>query len=180
MPDPRPPDPYQFLRPVPSFVVESDDLVAGQKVAERHVYNDWGQSGGNTSPHLRWSGFPSETRSFAVTCFDPDAPTASGFWHWLVFDIPASVTELPQGAGSGDMSGLPAGAIHARNDFGSKAYGGAAPPPGHGPHRYFFVVHAVGVESLGLDSDAAPAVVAFNLNANAVGRGMLICHYEAT
>lgn len=179
MPDPRPPDPYQFLRQVPTFVVESDDLVEGQSIPQTHVFNGWGQSGDNLSPHLRWSGFPPETKSFAVTCFDPDAPTASGFWHWLVFDIPASVTELPRGAGSGDMTGLPAGAIHARNDFGEKAYGGAAPPAGHGPHRYFFVVHALGVESLGLDSDAPPAVVGFNLNANAIARATLVCTYES-
>lgn len=178
MSDARPPDPYQFLSPVPAFTVESDDLPAGRPMAHRHVFDSFGQSGENVSPQLRWSGVPAETKSFAVTCYDPDAPTASGFWHWVLFDIPPSVNELPQGAGSGEMKGLPAGAIHARNDYGAKAYGGAAPPSGHGPHRYFFVVHAVGVDSLGLDSDASPAVVGFMLNANAVGRATLVTTYE--
>jgi Raf kinase inhibitor-like YbhB/YbcL family protein len=179
MSDARRPDPYQFLKPVPSFTLESDDLVGGGTVPQRHVFNDWGQSGENISPELRWSGFPDGTKSFAVTCYDPDAPTESGFWHWLLFDIPASVTELPQGAGSGDMKGLPEGAIHARNDFGGKAYGGAAPPSGGGPHRYYFVVHALAVESLGLDSDASAAAVGFMSNANALARGTLVVTYEA-
>jgi Raf kinase inhibitor-like YbhB/YbcL family protein len=179
MSDARPPDPYQFLNPVPSFTVESDDLVHGGTKPQRHVANTFGQSGENISPHLRWPGFPEGTKSFAVTCFDPDAPTASGFWHWVLFDVPASVTELPRGAGSGGMKGLPEGAIHARNDYGEKAYGGAAPPSGHGPHRYYFVVHALGVDSLGLDSDATPAVVGFMCNANALARGTLMVTYES-
>jgi Raf kinase inhibitor-like YbhB/YbcL family protein len=179
MPEFSRPDPYQFLAQVPSFTLTSDDLEPGKTMPQAQVFNGWGQAGENLSPHLRWEDAPAGTKSFAVTCYDPDAPTESGFWHWLLFDIPASVTELPRAVGSPDMTGLPPGAIHARNDFGAKAYGGAAPPAGGGPHRYFFVVHALGVESLGLDSEAAPAVVGFTCNANVVGRATLVVQYEA-
>lgn len=178
MTDSRPPDPYQFLRQVPAFDLDSEDLVEGQPMADTHVFDNWGMSGQNLSPHLAWSGFPPETKSFAVTVFDPDAPTASGFWHWSLFDLPPSITELARGAGAADGSGLPAGAKQARNDFGLKGYGGAAPPAGHGPHRYFVVVHALGVDSIGLDEDASPAAVSFMCNANALARARIVVTYE--
>jgi Raf kinase inhibitor-like YbhB/YbcL family protein len=174
MPQPqRPPLPHDFHPPVASFSVRSDDVRDGQLLKDEQVY-----AAGNVSPHLSWSGFPEGTRSFAVTCFDPDAPTGSGFWHWVLFDIPADVTELPAGAGSGDIAGLPAGAVHARNDYGTRDFGGAAPPPGDGPHRYVFTVYAVDTEKLGPDADASPAYVGFNLRFHAIGRAHLIGEYE--
>jgi Raf kinase inhibitor-like YbhB/YbcL family protein len=175
----RPPLPYDFLPSVPSFTVTSDDVADGQALDETHVADaNYGLSGGNRSPHLRWEGFPPDTRSFAVTVYDPDAPTGSGFWHWVLFDIPADVTELPQGAGTGDKAGLPAGAKHARNDVGNLEYVGAFPPAGHGPHRYVIAVHALDVDTLGPDESASPAYVGFNLGGHTLARAVIVPTYE--
>lgn len=170
---PRAPVPYDFLPPAAPFVVTSADVADGGTLPDAQVF-----AAGNTSPQLSWSGFPAGTRSFAVTCYDPDAPTGSGFWHWVAFDIPAGVTELPRGAGSGDFAGLPAGATQVRNDYGQVGFGGAAPPAGHGPHRYIFAVHALDVDALGPDGSATPAVVGFHMFGHTIGRGLLIATYE--
>lgn len=171
-------DPYSPLPSLPSFTLRSENLTDGATLANGQVSGIMGAGGEDLSPQLTWSGFPSETKSFAVTCYDPDAPTASGFWHWAVADIPATVTSLPEGAGDETGSGLPEGAITLTNDASLRRYIGAAPPPGHGPHRYFFVVHAVDVESLGLDESTPPAVLGFNLFFHTLGRGMIVPTYE--
>jgi Raf kinase inhibitor-like YbhB/YbcL family protein len=172
----RAPLPYDFHPAVPSFTVTSEDVSHGEHMSDKQVFNSFGMSGDNISPQLSWSGFPAQTKSFAVTCYDPDAPTGSGFWHWLVIDIPVSVTSLPTGAGTDDST-LPAGAFHVRNDYGTKNFGGAAPPAGDPPHRYVFAVHAVDTEKLGIDSDVSPAVAGFNLRFHTIARGLLIPVY---
>ena len=133
----------------------------------------FGCSGGNRSPHLRWSGAPEGTRSFAVTCFDPDAPTGSGFWHWVVVNLPPSTTELPLDAGNPASGGLPAGALQVRTDFGKPGYGGPCPPEGDS-HRYFFTVFAVGVAALPVTADTSAAVVGFQLHFNTLDKAQLM------
>ncbi|WP_210443225.1 YbhB/YbcL family Raf kinase inhibitor-like protein [Nocardioides sp. SYSU D00065] len=164
------PNPYDLLPATASFTLTSDDVTDGAPLQDEQV-----AAHGNTSPQLSWSGAPEGTRSYVVTCFDPDAPTPSGFWHWCLVDLPADVTSLDAGAASRP---LPGSAFHVRNDGGEKGFMGAAPPPGDQPHRYFFVVHAVGEDSLGVDEDASPTVVSFNLAFKTLGRAILHGTYQ--
>jgi Raf kinase inhibitor-like YbhB/YbcL family protein len=169
-------NPYDFLPELPSFTLTSADVTEGQPLKNAQVSGIMGAGGEDISPQLSWSGFPEETRSFAVTVFDPDAPTASGFWHWAVANLPATVTELPAGVGDGSM--LPGDALTLCNDAGMRRYVGAAPPAGHGYHRYFVVVHALSVEKLDLTEDASPAYLGFNLFMKAVARAVIHGTYE--
>jgi len=169
----RPPLPHDHLPQVPGFEVTSEDFTDGARMSDVFAY-----AGSNESPQLSWSGFPAGTKSFAVTCYDPDAPTGSGFWHWAVLNIPASTTSLPHNAGALGGASLPAGSLTLRNDYGEASYGGSAPPPGHGPHRYVFTVHAVDVDRLDVDAERSPAVLGFNLFFHTLGRGRVIGVYE--
>jgi len=160
------PDPYDYLPEVPSFTVTSTDVADGQPLDETFAHPSVG--GKNVSPQLAWSGFPEQTRGFVVTCFDPDAPTGSGFWHWSLVNLPVTVTELDRGADP-----LPDGAFCVRNDYGEAGYGGAAPPPGDRPHRYVFAVHALDVNRLEVPESATPAYVGFNLAFHTLARATI-------
>ena len=155
----------------------SNSFKDGDYLKQEHVLSadyGFGCGGGNRSPHLAWTEVPAGTKSFAVTCFDPDAPTGSAFWHWVVVDVPPSVTELPLDAGNPASGKLPAGALQVRTDFGKPGYGGPCPPEGDHPHRYLFTVHAVGMEKLPVTADTSAAVVGFYLNFNTLAKASLM------
>ena len=172
-------DPYENLPKVPTFEVTSGGVRDGERLPQPHLSGIFGAGGGDISPQPSWRGFPSGTKSFVVTMYDPDAPTVSGFWHWAVVDIPKEVTGLAHGAGDEQGSHLPKGAFQLHNDAGLAGYLGAAPPAGHGKHRYYVVVHAIDVESLGLAQDTTPAILGFHLFSHTLGRGMIVPWYEA-
>jgi len=170
-------DPYAKLPKVASFAVTSSDVTDGAAQDGAHAYDGAADNAANRSPQLSWTGFPDGTKSFVVSCFDPDAPTPSGFWHWMLVDLPAQSTSLDTDAGAAGAS-LPGKAFHVRNDWGSKDYGGAYPPDGDRPHRYFYVVHAVDVETLGVDDEASAAVVSFNLAFHTLARAQLVATFQ--
>lgn len=161
--------------PVQLFVVASPSII-GETLSHRQVFNDFGYDGGNLSPELSWSGAPAGTKSFAITAYDPDAPTGSGWWHWVAYNLPGHVNSLSEGAGADGGQSLPVGAAMGRNDFGTKAYGGACPPPGK-PHRYVFTVHALKTERIDVPADASPALIGFHLHSNCIGKAVLIATY---
>lgn len=157
--------------------VSSASFKDGDYLPMDHVLSadyGFGCAGGNKSPHLKWDGAPAAAKSFAVTCFDPDAPTGSGFWHWLVVNIPANVTELALDAGNPASGKLPAGALQVRTDFGKPGYGGPCPPPNDHPHRYLFTVYAVAAEALPVTADTSAAVVGFNLHFQTLEKAALM------
>ena len=154
----------------------SSTSVGGQATVQE-VFNGFGCTGGNMSPQLAWTNVPEGTKGFAITMYDKDAPTGSGWWHWLVFDIPASTTALPQGSGDPAKNLLPAGSMQSRTDYGVPGYGGPCPPPGHGAHQYVVTVCALKTDKLGLDANASPAVVGYNLNSQALAKASIVFYY---
>lgn len=148
------------------FTLSSPGIKPGSTLTQAQVFNGFGCTGQNVSPELKWSGAPAGTKSFAVTVYDPDAPTGSGWWHWLVINLPADSTGLAEGAGAVDGKALPAGARHGRTDFGAAGFGGACPPPGDKPHRYIFTVYALKTDKIDVPADATAALIGYMLNAN--------------
>jgi len=159
------------------FTLQSKDLKPNGTLAEKYVYSGMGCTGENLSPQLSWSNPPAGAKSFAVSVYDPDAPTGSGWWHWVIYNIPAAITELAEGAGSG-KSPLPAGAVEGKTDFGKSGYGGACPPPGDKPHRYIFTITALKVDKLDVPADATAAYVGFMTHANSLGTATFTVKYS--
>jgi Raf kinase inhibitor-like YbhB/YbcL family protein len=158
------------------FTLVSPEIKAGGKIADAQVFNGFGCQGANVSPALSWSNAPKDTQSFALMVHDPDAPTGSGWWHWIIYNIPASASSLPADAGNTQNMLLPAGAIQGRTDFGSIGYGGPCPPPGK-PHHYYFRLYALKVPKLDLPKDATAAFIGFNVRAQSLGSAELLGLY---
>ena len=155
------------------FAVTSPSMSDGTTIGDKHLFAGFGCSGGNKSPALAWTGAPADARSFAVTVYDPDAPTGSGWWHWVVFNIPAGTTELKEGAGDTKGELLPAGSVQSMTDFGQPGFGGPCPPAGDKPHRYIFTVHALKLEKLPLEPGASGAMVGFFLGQNTIAKASI-------
>lgn len=159
------------------FNLSSPDIKANSTMPKSFEFNGFGCSGENKSPALKWSGAPKETKSFAVTMYDPDAPTGSGWWHWVVIDIPADVTELTANAGAANSTTLPKGALQVRSDFGAAAWGGTCPPQGDKPHHYTFTVYALKTDKLDIPADASAALAGYMIHANMLEKASFIARY---
>lgn len=167
-----------FADTVHGFTLTSPDFAPGGPIAKEQAYDSFGCTGGNISPALAWRGAPAGTKSFALLVHDPDAPTGgAGWWHWLVVDIPATAHGLEKNAGKADGSGLPAGAISVRSDYGTPGWGGPCPPAGDKPHHYHFTIYALKIDRLDLPKDPGAALAGFMVNANAIGKATLIGTY---
>jgi Raf kinase inhibitor-like YbhB/YbcL family protein len=160
-----------------AFKLESPDIKANGTIDKKFEFNSFGCSGENKSPALKWSDAPKDTKSFAVTVYDPDAPTGSGWWHWSVINIPANVTELKPDAGNVSGANLPQGAKQVRIDYGVAGWGGICPPAGDKPHRYIFTVHALKTDKLDIPADATAALAGFMVNANSIGKATFTAKY---
>ena len=161
-----------------SLTLTSQDIAQGEFMSNVQEYTGFGCSGGNLSPHLTWSGAPEKTKSFAITAYDPDAPTGSGWWHWQVINIPQNVTQILTGAGSINTGLAPQGSMQIKNDYGSRDFGGACPPVGHGIHHYRFTIHALSVEKLDLPKDASGALAGYMINANTIESSTIEALYK--
>lgn len=159
-----------------TFTLKSTDI--GGQMTLQQVLNGFGCTGKNLSPQLSWENAPSGTKSFAITVYDKDAPTGSGWWHWIVFDIPAIVTELKQGAGDVSKKLLPETTIQSVTDFGRVGYGGPCPPQGDKPHEYVITVYALKTDKLGLDAKASPALVGYYLYGNTLAKASIVAYYQ--
>lgn len=168
---------FQLLAATP-FGITSQDISGERRLAQQQIFEGFGCHGGNISPQLAWKNPPTGTKSFAVTVFDPDAPTGSGWWHWTVANIPANTLTLPADAGNPNGEKLPAGVVQGRNDFGYSGFGGACPPAGDKPHRYQITVWALDVDKLPLDNNASGALVGFMLNSHALAKAQLTATYS--
>jgi Raf kinase inhibitor-like YbhB/YbcL family protein len=166
-----------FVASAADFKLTSPTIKPGSMLTEAQVFNGFGCTGKNVSPTLKWSGAPAGTKSFALTVYDPDAPTGSGWWHWVVYNIPAAATELPEGAGTADGKALPAGSAQGKTDFGAPGFGGACPPQGDKPHRYIFTVYALKTDKLDIPADGTAALVGFMINANKLGAATFTAKY---
>jgi Raf kinase inhibitor-like YbhB/YbcL family protein len=151
-----------------SLTLSSTDISEGEFMTKKHEYIGFGCSGDDLSPHLKWANAPEGTKSFAITAYDPDAPTGSGWWHWQVVNIAKNVTEIPTGAGSIKQNLSLKGSMQIANDYGSKGFGGACPPSGHGVHHYRYTIHALSVEKLDLPENASGALTGYMINANTI------------
>lgn len=161
-----------------AFSLVSPEFVEQGVLTKAHEYNDFGGTGDNRSPALKWSNVPDGTRSLAITVYDPDAPTGSGFWHWVAFDIAPDADALTPDAGHKDGAALPQGAVQSANDYGFHGFGGACPPEGAGPHRYVFTLHALSTDKLGIDAGATNAVARFLIHANTIASTSLTALYQ--
>lgn len=159
-----------------TFTLSSKDI--GGEATQTEEFNGFGCTGGNQSPQLSWINAPEDTKSFAITMYDPDAPTGSGFWHWVVFDIPSDIDELVANTGNLSLNLTPKGAVQSVTNYGVSGYGGPCPPEGHGLHQYILTVHALKTEKLGLDADANPALVGYNLWMNTIAKASIVFYYQ--
>ncbi|NOY73765.1 MAG: YbhB/YbcL family Raf kinase inhibitor-like protein [Gammaproteobacteria bacterium] len=161
-----------------SLTLSSGDIAQGKFMDKKHEFNGFGCSGEDLSPHLKWSDAPKGTKSFAITAYDPDAPTGSGWWHWQVVNIPATINELLTNAGSVKENLAPKGSLQILNDYGKRGFGGACPPVGNGVHHYRFTVHALSVEKLELPEDASGALAGYMINANTIESSVIQSLYK--
>ncbi len=171
-------DPNWNLPEAPSFELTSADVAAGAELPRWARSGIAGAGGEDRSPALSWTGVPDGTKSLALTVYDPDAPTGSGFWHWAVYNLPASLTELPTDAGNPEARLLPQGVVTLPNELRLERFLGAAPPAGHGQHRYFFTLTALDVDRLELDAESTPAVLGFNFLGHVLGRAQFFATSE--
>ncbi len=159
-----------------NFTLKSTDI--GGQLTKKQEFNGFGCTGKNISPQLNWDNAPEGTKSFAITVYDPDAPTGSGWWHWVVFDIPANITELKANAGNPELTIAPKGSIQSITNYGVPGFGGACPPKGHGLHQYIFTVYALKTDKLGLNAETNPAIVGYYLHNNTIAKASIVAYYQ--